>query len=295
MSKQPSYVVFLSTRNRHRDLKATVTSMLWQNLPPKLVLIFDNGSNPRLDKSFFPSSWPTHFLYGDDGVYDTRNVVKYWNQCLAYLHQVNGAVSFEFTLISADDCIYPFDYAETILSKMTQDNVAVASGNRGISRPIDGWRAPEGAGRFVSTNFWKQTSWHIPETIGYEPWIVYEAMRRGMNTKAYDMAYWHFRPLGGVHGFIEWGHTAHMLGYYPPLFMIRVARNLVLHSIPFSGSLRMLKIYLADFIRTPSGPFYQPFDKDLRQFVRDFQKSRLKSALMAALGRNAKKATKSNY
>ncbi len=273
-----SYYVFISTRNHHRDLKASITSLRWQSWRPTGILIFDNGSVPRLERRSLGGD-SLDFLYGDDGVYDTRNIVRYWNDCLRRLEETYHARKFDFTLISADDCIYPFDYAERILSSMLLDEVKVASGNRGIAAAPDGWRAPEGAGRFVSSDFWNLVGWRIPETIGYEPWIFYEAMRQGMKVKAYDVPYWHFRPLGSVHRFIEWGHTAHMLGYYPPLFLARVGKNILSRSIPLSGSLRMLRIYLEDFLHRPEGPFYTPFSNDLRSYVRRFQKDRLRTAL----------------
>jgi hypothetical protein len=278
-----SYYVFISTRNHHRDLKASITSLRWQSLPPTGILIFDNGSNPPLDQVFLNGGNSIDFAYGDDGVYDTRNFVHYWNTCLSRLKERYRIEKFDFTLISADDCIYPFDYAERILGDMMREDVKIASGNRGVAKAPDGWKAPEGAGRFVSSDFWEQVSWHIPETIGYEPWMFYEAMRLGMKVKAYDVPYWHFRPLGGVHRFVEWGHTAHMLGYYPPLFLARVGKNFLSRSIPLSGNLRMLRIYLKDFIQPPEGSFYTPFSRDLRDFVREFQKNRLKVALRTLL------------
>jgi hypothetical protein len=251
-------------------------------LRPKEIVVLDDGSvNPEVGRVF--ESHPGLRVIEQKGTpYDIRRIVKNWNRCLEYA-QKNGFDSLAYVFITADDCVYPPNYAETLISRMSTDGVVVASGNRGLKLPPDGWKPPEGSGRFVDSKFLHELSFRFPEQAGYEPWIVYEALRRGRGVACYnDLAYDHIAEFGGSHRFTEWSFMPHALGYDPIFFYARCFKNALSGDLPKSAALKMMLGYLiAPFKNYDDKSFYKYFPPELRHFVKTLQRKRL----LAAIGR----------
>jgi hypothetical protein len=268
-----SYWVVVTTRNRHEDLKLTLDSLLNQTLAPTRIVVFDDGSAPPVTYS----SPSVTVLRREDEGYDIQRVVKNWNMCLDFAIQSSLTSETGFLMISADDCVYPPSYVESIVDRMMRDNVAVASGSRGIRVAPDGWKPPEGSGRLVANSFLKSVGFRLPERAGYEPWIFYEAMRKGLKVTCYeDIPYTHLQKFGSQHQFVEWAKMAHTLGYDPLFFFARCIKNLYTGDIPRRATLRVMVGYLKTSNRKPKEDFYAPFDIEFRRFVRNLQRQRLK-------------------
>jgi glycosyltransferase involved in cell wall biosynthesis len=273
MAVDATYWVLLTTRNRHESLRRTLQSLWHQTLQPRMVIIFDDGSNPPVTNN---NPERQVLLRKEDEGYDIRRVVTNWNACLSEAVQRGIVASSDYLLISADDCEYPPNYAEALISWMRSNDMQVASGSRGIKPSWDGWKAPEGAGRMISTRFLREIGFCIPEHAGYEPWIFLEAMRRGYKVGSYsNLHYVHLERFGGGHGFAQWGHMAHTLGYDPLFFTARCLKNLVTHDVPARAVIRMYFVYIKDFITKPKGAFYQRFNDEFRAFVKSTQRKRL--------------------
>jgi glycosyltransferase involved in cell wall biosynthesis len=268
-----TYWVLVTTRNRHENLRRTLQSLWHQTLQPRLIIVFDDGSNPRVAND---DPERQAVLRREDEGYDINRIVVNWNACLSEGTQRSIATSSDYLLISADDCEYPPNYAESLIEWMRANEMQVASGSRGIKASWDGWKAPEGTGRMISTRFLKEIGFHIPERAGYEPWIFLEAMRRGYNVGSYShLQYVHLEKFGGGHGFVQWGHIAHALGYDPIFFTARCLKNLATSDLPRGAVIRMYLVYLKDFIWKPKGAFYQGFSDEFRAFVKSTQRKRL--------------------
>jgi glycosyltransferase involved in cell wall biosynthesis len=263
-----SYAVIGTTRNRQRELNATIDSLIAQTIPPTQIMFFDDGSTIP---AVYHNQRVTILRREDEG-YDIRRVVVNWNLLLKRIDR-----NVEFLMITADDCIYPPKYAEEIMKRMNVQQISVASGNRGIHASPDGWKAPEGSGRFIKMSFLREVSFQFPERAGYEPWIFLEALKRGYKVASYqDIRYQHLAEFGKEHGFVEWAGMAHTLGYDFLFFTSRCLKNLVTGDVPVRATIKMYTKYIWLFFKYPTNPFYTKFPQDFRAFVRHFQRQRLK-------------------
>jgi hypothetical protein len=244
------------------------------------VVIYDDGSSPPVNP-IRNDRVPVTLLRREDAGYDIRRVVRNWNECLAAAARLGIINATDFLMISGDDCIYPVNYAEELISRMVAHKVAVASGSRGISSPPDRWKPPEGAGRMISHNLLGVLDFNFPERYGYESWLIYEALRRGFPTAHYsDLKYEHLGTFGASsHRFVEWGHMGHTLGYDPVFFLLRWGKNLFTGEIPRLSVLKIVLQYLKDFIVTPQDSFYKHFDIEFREYVARIQRRRLRAVL----------------
>jgi glycosyltransferase involved in cell wall biosynthesis len=285
-----SYWTLVTTRNRREDLKRTLESILNQQLPCRRVVVFDDGSS---DDTFdllqtFKREHPStvRVLHRTDLGYDIKRVVRNWNECLAEAKREGLDRTADFTFISADDCIYPPQYVRVIVEHMNRDPLlAVVSGTRGIPAPLDGWKPPEGSGRLIRNTLLSSVGFRFPEKAGYEPWIVYEAMRRGLQVDSISsLRYEHQGVFGGAHSFAQWGYLPHALGYHPVFFLGRCLQNFCSgKTVPRKAVLGMLGRYLKWYIAKPKDPFYEPHTKELRAFIRSYQESRMKKAVRSLI------------
>jgi glycosyltransferase involved in cell wall biosynthesis len=286
-----SYWTLVTTRNRCKDLNRTLKSILAQELPPVRVIVFDDGSSDGtkdlLEAYKKKRTTVTCILRRPDLGYDIKRVVRNWNECLAEAEREKLDRSVDFTFISADDCIYPSHYVRAIVERMNHDPLlAVASGTRGIPAPFDGWKPPEGSGRLIRNDMLRSVGFRFPEKSGYEPWLVYEAMRRGFRVQCInELSYEHLHQFGKSHAFVEWGYMPHMLGYHPIFFLGRCLQNLVSGAVPRRIILNMLASYVKAYFVIPRDSFYQPHDPELRGFIRSFQVERMKNVVARFLGR----------
>ena len=285
-----SYWTLITTRNRCKNLSRTLESILSQEQPCARVIVFDDGSSDGtmdvLESYKHKRDSVIGVLHRPDSGYDIKRVVRNWNACLAEAEREGLDRGVDFTFITADDCVYPIYYIRTIVERMNTDPLlAVASGTRGVPAPLDGWRPPEGSGRMIRNSFFSSVGFRFPEKSGYEPWIVYEAMRRGFKVECInDLPYEHLERFGGGHGFTEWGYMPHALGYHPLFFFGRCLQNLLSGAIPRSMLLGMLKSYVTAYFLEPSDPFYAPHNTELRSFIRSFQVDRMRKVVAKYAG-----------
>jgi len=291
-----SYWTLVTTRNRCQELWQTLESILNQELPCIRIIVFDDGSSDGTEAllgSYRQEDRQSlQVLRRDDVGYDIKRVVRNWNQCLAEAERQGLDRAVDFTLITADDCIYPPSYVRTIIQRMDREPpLAIASGSRGIPAPLDGWKPPEGSGRLIRNSFLRSVGFRFPEKSGYESWIVYEAMRRGFKVECInEVTYRHLERFGRSHGFVEWGYMPHALGYYPMFFLARVMQNLLSGAVPRRVLLRMVKSYLSAYFVKPRDPFYSPHSPELRSYVRSFQVDRMRKGILRSAMRFLPKA-----
>jgi glycosyltransferase involved in cell wall biosynthesis len=277
------YWGMITTRNRLNALQATLRSLKEQSVPPRIILVLDDGSTPPVTLANEPD---VTIIRRESGRYDDRRLVQNQNMCLALALSNGIVVDTDFVLVTADDCTYPSNYAETIMRRMKDENMVVASGSRGLRSPPGGSRPPEGSGRIISHAFLRTFGFQIPERTGHETWIVFEALRRGNRVACYtDVKYTHLERFGGKHGFAEWGHMAYVLGYDPMFFIARCGWDMVSGTMPIKPCINAIANYVRDRLIKPSSDFYKPFDKDFRNFVARTQRIRFGTLVQEILGR----------
>lgn len=275
MSGRLNYIVIISTHGRTRELMKTLNSLLLQTKPPQGIVILDDSPNP-VPKNL---NERIHYMRDPKPDYDSRRVVENWNRLLDYIHDQEWRPSLVMT--SGDDCIYPSNYAESIAHLFESDpSLAVASGVRGsVTAPPDGFKIPEGSGRFIRSEFLGELGGHFPEIYGYEPWIVYEAIRRNRKIAVLDsLRYEHLERLGHIHSFVEWGPMMRCLGYHPLFAFARILFGLWKDGeVSRMAWARILIDYLISPLTKRDDPYYKLHDAGFRRFVRSFQLRRLYS------------------
>lgn len=268
-----------------------------QHLSCMRIIVLDDGSTDgasKLLETYTHEHFPTlRVLRHVDMGYDITRVVTNWNECLAEAEREELDRTAEFTFITADDCVYPPDYVGTIVDRMNHEPLlVVASGTRGIPVPLDGWKPPEGSGRLIRNSLLRSAGFRFPEKIGYESWIVYEAMRRGLKVECInELRYEHIERFGRGHGFVEWGYMPHALGYHPIFFVARCLQNLVSGVVPRITTLGMLTTYVRAFFVRPRTQFYQPHDASLRSFIRSFQMNRMRNIITRFARKNVRRVS----
>jgi len=275
MSERLNYVVIISTHGRTKELTQTLNSLLSQTRSPQAIVVLDDSLNP------VPKNLNERIYYMRDPKpdYDSRRVVKNWNRLLDYIHDQEWRPFL--IMISGDDCVYPPNYAESIVHLFKSDpSLAVASGVRGsVTAPPDGFRIPEGSGRFIRSDFLLEVGWNFPEIYGYEPWIVYEAIRRDRNIAVLSsLRYEHLERLGHSHSFVEWGPMMRCLGYHPLFAFARILYGLWKDGeVSRKAWAKILIDYLISPFSKRDDPYYKLHDAGFRKFVRSFQLRRLHS------------------
>ncbi len=212
----------------------------------------------------------------EDHGYDIRRVPANINLSHAYVEK--NQLKFDYWMLTNDDCFYDSHYCERLFSKFSDNSLLAvcsgrwkAPGRLGISNPQK--EPPQGSGRIIRNDFWKQVGSRYPLAYGWEPWIVFKALQMGYQVASYpDAPYNHVRPLGKAHGSKHWGIEMRALGYHPLIALARFTRNLLFGTEPLSPKanfLIMLYYFLPVIYR--NDPFFKYFDIDLRRFVRALQ------------------------
>lgn len=277
-----NYWVCIITKNGGNTIGETLDSITTQTIPPRLIVVVDDGSTDEtratIQTRMKENSLPLHLIRLPDRGYDIRRVPANINAACAYVEATRQ--TWDCSMISGDDCIYPPNYSELLLTKLAEDpRLVIASGDWGVPPPPDWIKAPQGAGRFIRESFWQEVGGKYPVAYGWESWLLFKALELGYEIANFtQLRYVHMRPSGSVHKFSHWGTAMRTLGYHPLLVFLRVAKNLIQSAEPISlqGNLSMVASYLFP-IRYRGDPYFQYFDDDLRRFVRRQQLARIQS------------------
>jgi len=275
------WFTIVTARNSEKTIEVALDSILGQTNPPSYVIVVDDGSKDStssiLQKLRERRNDVLHVIRQPDMGYDTRRIVHNWNKALDYVKTLQY-VSYHF--ISADDCIYPSNYAEFLISKMQEKpKLVVASGSREFKIKSFVRRAPEGSGRMVDNKFFNAIGGKYPPYYGYESWILFKALQLGFDIENYqEMNFKHLRAFGSEHHFVEYGPMMKCLGYHPLFVMFRCIRNVLFgtEEIPARASLRMIYDYFTADQRFKNDEYYRYYDEEMRRFVRNQQAKRIR-------------------
>ena len=261
-----SYWVVVVARNAAQNISSTLRSLLNQTLLPSRIIVVNDGSSDKTSQILADASDAHPFirtLDRPDRGYDIRRVPSNINLALASASDLQ----VEYLLISGDDCTYPPDYVESLISRMGKDTrIAVASGRPSQSGMLSQEHSPSGSGRIVRISFLRDVGSRFPIRAGWEAWLLFRAAQLGLRTVLFsDLMYTHARPRGSGHQFAYWGAAMYTLGYHPLYALGRIARTLV-KSTSLKASTTLLRGYLTAALGS-SDPFAAPFDPILREFV----------------------------
>jgi hypothetical protein len=247
--------------------------------------VVNDGSTDETDR--FLSDYV--YRYGDlvqvltrpDRGYDIRRVPANINLAL---RTAETELSTDFFMISGDDCIYPVDYAKTLIDRMlSESRVVVASGQPSSGKATSQENVPSGSGRMINCRFWREIGSRYPLRAGWETWLLYKAEEKGFKVRLLgDLVFDHARPRGAKHQFFYWGAAMQTLGYHPLYALGRIAKNVVTRSMNLRGSMSFFRGYLQACLGSEDS-FMSPFEPTLRRFVRLSQTKRIKRIIAALL------------
>jgi len=280
------WLAIVTARNSEKTIETTLDSILGQTNAPSYVMVVDDGSKDStpsiLQKISEHSNGVLHVITQPDMGYDSRRIVHNWNKALEYAKTLPYA---NYHFISADDCIYPSNYAEFLISKMQENpKLVVASGSRELKVKSFVRRAPEGSGRMVDNKFFNAIDGKYPPYYGYESWILFKALQLDFDIENYtEITFEHMRAFGSEHHFVEYGPMMKCLGYHPLFVIFRCIRNILFgtEEIPARASLRMIYDYFTADRRFKNDEYYRYYDEEMRSFVKKQQAKRIKKFLFS--------------
>lgn len=273
-------------RNALTYLPQTLDSLLAQSSAPQRIIVVDDGSKDGTQRIL--DHYRTRYLGAlevltlPDRGYDIRRVQHNIN--LAWATASRSNLRTDFFMITGDDCSYPENYAEQLVSRMMADaRIVVASGRPSgqFADSLD--QLPSGSGRIIRCDFWKEIGGKYPIRAGGETWLIYKAMQLGLKASVFeDLEYQHLRPQGSEHQFADWGASMHNLGYHPLFAMGRVAKNLFERNVGLEGSVNMVRGYLQGALGS-SDFYFGPFEDSLRKFINSEQRKRITRTIASRL------------
>lgn len=266
-----SYYCHFSIRNGAETIRPTLDSILNQTIRPKKIVVVQDGSIDETAKILDEYSNSNKDLFEiistNNKTIDFSRLPKFWNMCLRE--------GYDYQFIIADDVVFPNDYCERLIHEMELDpQLVIASGNY-FNKIPNSDMTPSGAGRMIKESFFKNLGGKYYEKVGYESWILFEALKIGCRIKNFkDLKFSHLKPLGRTHAFSEFAPSMRALGYDPLMVIGRCIRNLIyLHEMPRRSTIRVL----IDYIKPLGNDGYiSPYPEEFRKFVKQYQRARIR-------------------
>lgn len=277
------YWAVVVSRNGSAHLTRTLDSLIGQTEKPFRVTVVDDGSSdstPNILNHYETRNQTLKVLTKPDRGYDIRRVPANIN----YAWRANVDLDADYFMISGDDCVYPPDYANSLLSRMQSNRrLVVASGrpSAGSSRSYE--HSPSGSGRMVRCSFWREVGGAYPVKAGWETWLLFAAEERGFQVELFeDLVYDHERPRGAGHQFVYWGAAMGNLGYHPLYAIGRIALNAIRPTLAPKRAMNMFRGYLQAKLGSRDN-FIRKYDESLRSFVKLKQSQRMSRVIVARL------------
>jgi len=274
-----TYWCCLFTRDGAETLERTLSSIIRQSIPPRFIVVVDDGSTDATSsfiRKISGSFTNLEVVHTGSKTRDIRRAPMLLNLGIkeAEMYSPN-----KFMMISGDDAEFPSDYCKEIMDRMNSNpSIAVASGDWGMSTTMGLERQPHGAGRFVKSDFMKSIGNSYPVTYGWESWIIFKAMQKGFRVKNFDdLKYKHLRPYRprNVYG---WGRAMYSLGYPFYFVLFRFLRNILAGGgqvMSLSANFSMFAGYLASLLNPKDVRGMMMEDRIFKLFVKRACTSRL--------------------
>lgn len=271
------YWCCIVTRDGADTIGTTLDSIIKQSIPPKFIVVVNDGSSDNTEDIVNQKSesfQSISIINTYSKTRDIRRVPRLLNKGLEYSKKFPKT---SYMMVSGDDNELDTDYAEKMMERMDEENVAVSSGDwlslRGRSNQM-----PHGGGRFVKTDYMERIGGRYPVAYGWETWLLYKALELGYRVKLYnDLRYKHLRPFRPSNLF-NWGRAMYSLGFPTYFVFMRFFINFLWSSRgtqSMRASLTMIVGYLSAKLNQKALNGMLIDDEQLKTFVRRFSATRL--------------------
>lgn len=254
---------FIIARNEEKHIGSTLDSLINQTHKLDFIVVVDDGS---ID-STSSIAWckkevnVTSLPYHKDSYVGRLELATV---CNAGLRCIRENSTPDYILQMGADHVLSKDYVKSIIYRMVNNNVAIASGGTQLKKlnPDTPW----GSGRIIDANIWREVNnIQYPVKWGYESWIVNRMLQLGYQVKRYDDIHSFTRPVKMYpKKAYYWGKCSYALGCSFPFAIIKALGMK-------SNGIHFIKGYFSR----------QNVDRheDIAQFVRGHQYSRLMDLL----------------
>jgi glycosyltransferase involved in cell wall biosynthesis len=173
------YEVVIPARNEEKHLKKTLLAIRRQSIPPKKIIVVNDGSTDRTSE--IAKEYADVVVDLPDRGFSalgTPEIPKVFNKGL---EQVSPEA--EYILICGADAVIPEKFFETIRDEMVKNpELVIASGKLENDPSYEG--SPPRGTRVVKAAFWRDvSSLRYPEVLGWESWLVFKALEMGKSVK----------------------------------------------------------------------------------------------------------------
>jgi cellulose synthase/poly-beta-1,6-N-acetylglucosamine synthase-like glycosyltransferase len=250
---------YIPARNEEKYIGKTLEYLVKLDVPILDVVVVDDGSRDGtrdvLDSQVLPPRRSLTVLSLPDA-----GVSKLGRPSLAAVHNVAlrraRRITPEAVLIVGADHLLPRTYLRQLSQRMTE-NTAIASGSIKNEHLVS--ENPSGSGRLVPAWFLDEVDWRYPVIWGWESAWIYQAWRRGYETRCYqDVVTEGQRPNRAHRRDLSnrvsryYGYGMRQLGYYWPN---AVNRARIFGRKRFASMIHMLAGYLSTEV-----PHYETAD-----------------------------------
>ena len=213
---------FIIARNEYDTLGDTIDSLMNQTHKLDFIVVVDDGSwDLTAVLAKVKGCEVVRLPYHEDSYVGRPELA---NVCNAGLKSIKEHSTSNYILQMGADHILSTDYVKSIIIRMVNNNVAIASGGTQLEKlnPDTPW----GSGRIIDANIWREINGiQYPVKWGYESWIVYRMRQLGYQVKRYDDVHSFTRP---VRMYPEkayyWGKCSYALGSSFPFVLIKSLR-----------------------------------------------------------------------
>ncbi|MEM2514837.1 MAG: glycosyltransferase family A protein [Thermofilaceae archaeon] len=170
-------------------------------------------------------------------------------------------MDLDYLLISGADGVYPSNYLEKIIERMSRSNIVLSSGV--IKGEKSSWM-PRGMGRVVDARWFRTVGFRYPVNYGFEAYLVYKALSEGRKVVVFPDLFFESRRRTSIsrEKMYLWGKGMKALNYWWPYAF---GRAVIIGIKSPSSGLALIRGYLSNI---------QQYE-DIKDFTPKFQKRKL--------------------
>jgi glycosyltransferase involved in cell wall biosynthesis len=269
------YWCCLNTRDGASTIGETLDSIIQQSPPPSFIVVVDDGSTDGTESLLKEKSKSFAQLYSvktSSTTRDIRRVPALLNLALSRAREIGARSSMpKYMMLSGDDNRLAPNYVSSIIARMDADPSLVVASGSWLSAA--GRTMPHGGGRFVRMDFMESIGGRYPVAYGWETWILYKAMERGLKVKNFpDVRFKHLRPYTS-RNLLGWGRGMYSLGFPSVFVLFRFGINLLWKgrgTQSMKSSIMMIAGYLSAKLNPDALRPNLIADEGLKSFVRRY-------------------------